>query len=257
MEYPSVRCRAVVDWIDLEIHTVKPTNFMTVQKVFRQIQHLPSDVNPYVEAVDEGPGGAASVFRVRIQDPKNSHVLDSLCSACADVMPLQSNPKVTAIEIAFDAYNSSPEQAARFYKYITFLADKSNHRLYRAKSDITRGTPLNFQLLISHLAEGWQVGIGNKSDDCYQHIYWKTTDNGVTLPPSEHRARVEITLRGASLPMKDLDDLRNFNFATLAKYFQFRELKDDLSQLARVTIGIMQNAGERSSRRCFKGGSRL
>lgn len=257
MDYSSLLFRAEVDWIEIEIHTKTPTNFWTVQKVLRQYQHLPKDVNPYVNVQDERPGGAATVFRIRIQDPKSLHALSELCSGFAQEIPIQGAPQVTAIEVALDAYQSNPEQAARFYKFVSFVADASNQRLFRKKSDPPQSTPTRFDSLVCHLADGWQVGIGDKFADCYQHIYWKTTDNGQTLPDEKHRARIEITLRGEVLPFHSLDDSEGFNFTKLTQYFRFRQLKDDLSPLIRLCVNAATSQiGERRTHKLKSGAIR-
>lgn len=258
MDYTLLTFRAVVDWIELEIHTAKPTNFWAIQNALREIQHLPADVNPYVKPLNESAGGAATAFLFRIQDPER------LCDANKQLEELAhyafniDAKRVNAIEIALDAYNANPEQVARLYKFSTHLVS-ANHRLYRERNvDKVQATPRSFDSLVRRLSEGWQIGIGDEGADHYQHIYWKTTDdNGNPLPVSEHRARIEIRLRGAELPCQTFEDWENFSFSTLSKFFRFRKLKADLTPQQQVIANASAQIGQQRKRNRRGGGTLL
>lgn len=78
IDYSRFRFRAVVDWIEIEILTERHTNFQTVQEKLRVILGLPEGKDPYVQALEKGAGGRATVFRFRIYDPKNWHQVMSM-----------------------------------------------------------------------------------------------------------------------------------------------------------------------------------
>jgi hypothetical protein len=258
MPYSSFRFRSVVDWIELEIHTQTPTNFWTLQNTLREIQKLPEEINPYVKPLDEGAGGAASNFSFRFQEPSSLHEVKRLLDEVTSRFELKGPLLVTAIEIALDAYGANPEQAARFYKFATKMVSK-NRRLYRELNvDKVHGIPANFKSLVRHLSEGWQIAVGDNDADYYQHIYWKTTDNnGTPLPESEHRARIEITLRGAALPHQELDYWEGFKFKSLSAYFRFRTLKFGLDPMMLVLADANDQIGELHKRNRKEGGTRL
>lgn len=259
-DYSSSRFRAVVDWIELEIQTTRPTNFMAIQKELRRLLCLPDDVNPYVKAQDEGYSRAATIFRIRLQDPERHYELENVIHGLSVAFGCRASPRITAIEIAFDAYGAGAEQAARFYKFLTNLVS-DNRRMYRSgrrESDFTQSVPNNFDSMVKHLHAGWQVGIGDKSDDSYQHAYFKTTDNsGAPIPQSDHRARIEVTLRGEALPFRTLEELHRFKFGSLSEFFRFRKLKPDLSPLDQTNADASAQIGQRRARNRRGGGTRL
>lgn len=119
--------------------------------------------------------------------------------------------------------------------------------------------PITATSLIRHIHEGWQLGIGNRSDDYYQHIYFKTKDKGgeLALDPKDYRARIEITLQGAALPLQPLDAWEGFRFESLTDWFRFRKMKDDLTPTEKQYADRMVQIGEKAIRNRAGGGTRL
>ncbi len=109
----GLRYDIAIDWIELEIEFGAKTNFHTVQGEIRSILKLPIEIGLWVEPLDEGPGGAATVFRFKIQEPSSWRQLVNLVQKLhykfSKGMPVISASlcKVTGIEIAFDIYGSS------------------------------------------------------------------------------------------------------------------------------------------------------
>lgn len=259
MDYINPHLKAVVDWIEIEIHTEKPTKFQTIQNILREVQNLPASANPHVESLNKMPGGVATVFRFRIQDPERLGEVKRILKSLSYVGGNLPTFRVNEIEVSLDAYNSNPEYAARFYRFATNLISK-NHRLYREfKFDKVQAIPRDFNSLIEKLSEGWNIGIGDRdTDDVYQHIYWKTTDNnGQTILVSEYRARIEVTLRGAALPCQTLDDWESFNFGALSRFFNFRKLKDDLNAFDQTITDASPQIGHKHTRNRKEGGTLL
>lgn len=251
---------AVVDWVELEIQTARSTNFMTVQKELRRILRLPDSVNPHVKAQGAGSDEAATVFRFRLQAPeRHRDVEDVIRDLSAAEFGCVGSPRITAIEVAFDAYNAGAERAAMFSKFSTSPLTQEHCRMYRKKGmDAVQQMPSNFASLVRHLGEGWQISLGDDQADCHWHIYWKTTDNGgAPLPQSEWRARIEVTLRGAALPVQTLEDLSRFKFGSLSELFLFRKLKSDLTPIEQITADVSARIGASSTRNRKGGGTRL
>lgn len=258
--YSNPRLRAVVDWVQLEIQSAKPTNFWSIQTELRRLLCLPDSVSPHVEAINESDGGAATIFRITLQAPERHQDIAKVTNSLSAAFGCGGSPRITAIEIAFDAYGAGAEQAARFCKFLTNPVS-DNCRLYRRgkrQGDTTHCIPTRFQTLEQRLAEGWTVGIGSNSDNYRQRIYHKTTDNnGTPIPQSDHRARIEITLRGEALPFQTLEELQRFKFSDLSEFFRFRKLKPDLSPLEQVNADASAQIGERRTRNRREGGTRL
>jgi hypothetical protein len=222
--------------------------------------------NIFVEPRDVGPGGAASVFRFRLHDPKSYCRVVSALREVERKLPFGNKAKVTAIEIAFDAYSKAAndrelaDQAARFYRYCSLVVSE-NHRIYRKSTDGVKQIPFRLNSLVRHLADGWQIGIGDTTDAQYQHIYVKTTDNnGLELPVAKHRARIEIRLRDEALPnrYRYLDEWARADFeADLRMSAIFRKLKPKLGNYISAALeDTTLQVGERKRRwRAAKDGS--
>jgi len=261
MDYSRFRFRAVVDWIELEIHTAKPTNFPKVQRILREIFGLSEDKKPpFAQPLNEGAGGAATVFRFRIYDPKNWHQVTEILQKLAQTFSFTELPRVTAIEIALDAYSKGEatsyelaELVANYYRSMTRPVS-NNRRLYRHYKGGVQPIPQQFLSLVRHVSEGWQIAIGDKEAEQYQHMYFKTADQGKPLSENEHRARIEVTLRGDKLPHQSLEESQVFDFTSVSGYFKFRNLTDELSSLLATRS---QQIGEKKQHNRRGGGTRL
>jgi hypothetical protein len=255
MDRRRLRFRAEVDWIEVEVQTARPTNFVAIQRALKDF--FGDDGTRYVHSLDKGDGGAASQFRFRLHDPSSFAIVGAVAQHLDGRFGLIRSPKISGIEVAVDAYGANPALAAHFYKFAARLVGP-NRRIYRDYKGSARSIPANIAALTRLMSEGWQIGIANADADEYQHIYWKTTDgNGKALQPQVHRARTEIRLRGAALPCQTFDGWQNYDFAGLAEYFRFRMLKDDLDPLLAATAAAAEQIGQRRVRNRMEGGTRL
>ncbi|MHB1402125.1 MAG: hypothetical protein ACYCWB_06970 [Thiobacillus sp.] len=226
--------RCEVDWIELELRTFSDTQAWRLRdcsgfSYVRACNQLTG--KPYPLSKKNTP---TTLFWAKAQDPKSWSGVKQMASVVNRAYPLALPPKVIGIEVAFDAYSKGAtrdelaELAAHFFK---FLSDpvSENHRIYRDYVGSGQRLP-NFSLLVASVLDGWQIGIGHKNADQVQHCYFKTTDgvrNKVAqpLPESKHRARIEVTLRGAAISCQTEAEWAQFKFQHLTKYFNFRKLK--------------------------------
>lgn len=240
MIYGSARLEAVVDWIELEIQLAERSNFMTVQDHLGDALKLPAGRNPHVEALDETAGRSASIFRFRIQDPKQIRQLDQVLTRMRERFDFGS-PKIVAIEVAFDTYveGASFRELAEVltdrYRFLTtapgddwyFYRNGGEGRLYLNTLDCRRD-------LVRHFEQHWQLtDMNSKNVPVRYHAYVKTMDGTQPLLPENYRARLEVTLQGEALPFTTLAQLREFDFTKLADYFKFRRLADTLHPFVR------------------------
>lgn len=263
IDYNRFRFVAVVDWIEIKIHTTETTHG---DAIFRHTGLYAKPINP------SDIGKSASIFNIKIQDPANWKTVVNVISLIKTKYTLAKQFEVVGIEVAFDAYNRNSADStenlallvANFHRLNTHtnehrlaknLGRIDKTRMYRLKGEKSFATPHNMQSLVRKLIESWQIGIGNQKSDCYQHAYLKTTDGGKTCEP---RARIEITLRDNKLPCTTNEEWSHCNFGVLAKpYFSFRKLRTDLTPLEKVTAEASTQIGKRCIRNRRGGGTKL
>mgnify|MGYP000098880485 FL=1 len=252
-KYSAYRFEAVIDWIEIKIVLTNASNFDTVRKRLGV---------PHVEPLNRGAGGAATEFVFKVHDLTSWKDLDKQLARLTHDHPLACPPEVIGIEIAFDAYFVQESRAAlvsmasRFYKFSSFV---TSHK--RRLAGAVKGTGkalVNVTDVNLGLDTGLNIYIGDRGSDLEQHIYVKVTDNNKRpIPVKKHRARSEVTLRGAFLPHMSLDEWRKHNFTKEAKFFKYRELKEDLSPVVESSVSHIAQVGERRARNRRDGGTRV
>lgn len=209
----------------------------------------------YVTPVQADAAGWSSHFTMRLYDPRTFAVVRSKLAIIEKEFPFESPPTITMIEVAFDGYlkdTSAPNcdhlaalAACMAYRLAEPVSD--NRRIYRDGKGSPTAMPRTLQVLERKMAEGCNVGIGDKTGDQYQHCYLKMTDhNKKPIPTKDHRARFEIRLAGAGLPHTDIESYREFRFETLAQYVSFRKEDMNATQLQQA---IIAGYGDQASHR--------
>lgn len=213
------RARAVIDWIELEIHTARSTNFPTVQDRVRA--SLGGCRRAWIEALDEGPGRAATRFLVRVQEPPDSLLI--ALDEFAARMPLAEVPAIRRIEVSVDFYSRRYDRS------------ELEAMVLRLKRTLNATGPKEIEcgpagtervLDVRDLRADRTLVIGRPG--IQWRVYLKVTDLKQPIPnPAQHRARVEVTLDGEGLPsgLADVDCLKAFRFESLCGLFAFRELR--------------------------------
>ena len=256
MSSGSLTYKAEVDWIELEMQLSGSSNFWTVQDVLKSVLGLPQNAPPFVQGVDAGSGNAASVFRFRIQNLGRKSLLTQVVAALhAKFRLLDIRP--TAVELAFDTYYQGgsvrhlAELASDRFRFVT-AAPGDDWYFYRRPKEARRyvNTLLQRRDLIELFESSWQLTDRNsKEADVRYHAYVKTWDANKALLPNRYRARLEVTLCGAALPFRTMDELAAFNFTKLAQHFKFRRIADDVHPAARYALTMW------SGRQHGRGGS--
>jgi len=252
MDYRAYKIETVIDWVELEIQTVDGSNFWTIQRHLKKALLLSEqEKRPGVDPEGATDTGSASIFRFRIQAPKNMHQLNEVLSRLRKRFNIET-VRVVGIEVALDTYRPGAnkkelaEIVADRYRFLTAKPSKHWH-LYRHTGEtpvtVGRATRLgkldNAERLcdlVRHLENEWQLTDceGKDNPEIRYHGYVKAWDNGEPLnDASQWRARWEVTLRGQKLPFKTLQELAAFNFTKLAKHFNFCRLADDLPHIIR------------------------
>lgn len=228
MNFSNFTYKAVVDYLDVRITLRNPSNFAVVKECAR-VQ--------WVDAVDKGPGGAATVFDVRIQDPRCYDDVDRMIKRLEGNLPGENGfsapPVLARIEVAFDLYRRNPDipsevlacLVANMIEWHQYPVDDGKFRVY---TELSEGHVLRRDRLVRLLLGGSTVCLGHPNTHAhYQRAYFKTTDEAgaIKLSEADSRARFENNYSGVALPVKSLPDLAQFKFEKLAKTgFSFRSL---------------------------------
>lgn len=246
---------AYVDWIGVTITTMRTTNQQTVQLILHKALNLPEGRDVWVKPLDavEGGGGAASVFYLRFQDPKNYGQVHRAVTMIEDAKGFSCPPKIIDIELGLDFFSKagSPD---RLPDLLLGLAGRhhargGSPRLYMPGSE---GVEAKTKALLSHgmrIRRDGTYYVGHKADPIYWKAYVKRLDRvrrddgkitAIPLPTKDHRARIEVTLQQEATEyfgLSALTDLEHFEFGKLAKLFKFRKARD-VSQMAKGVAAV-------------------
>lgn len=261
-----VRHVTAIDWIGFEIHTKDRHKFQTVQNALRVAQRLPQGAKLYVLACNDNgvqsETGASDVFRFKIHDPESFSTVNRVIDDLRETFGFASQPRPIAIEVAFDTY----QEGATVYQLAQIALDRyrfSNYEplakwhLYRERGakviDLDRLKYDHQREITKRLADGYQLTDTRDKHGASlrAHAYVKTSDNGGNerLEPEQYRARTERTLQGCRFKVRTMQDLNQFDFASLAPLFEFRRLSDDLHPAARhaLTVNSAQQLGRKGA----------
>ncbi|TFW28660.1 hypothetical protein [Massilia horti] len=252
MNYSIFRFEAVVDFIEVRIHTTTRNQGWKIKGA------LALHGISYVEPVQPDAAGWSSHFRIKLYDLRTHAALQSKLASIESECPFASPPVVTMIEVAFDGYLKDPA-APTNHNHLAALAARMayqlaapvspNSRIYRDGKGGPTALPRTLEAIERKMVEGWNVGFGDKTADQYQHGYLKTTDhNKKPIPVEIHRARFEIRLAGAALPDQDIDSWKSFKFESLAPYISFRKADPTADQMQQAIIaGYADRASHRKA----------
>lgn len=243
----NFRRKACVDWLDVRLHTSRPTQFQHVQSALKAA----GAGKLYVTPIDPSPGGVTDTMVVRCSD-RLANNYAALCKVFAEFSaryPLAHEPEIVAIEVACDFLHTGEVESAAATRAMTYrlqsslLTDGNRPRQFDPQIWANRFMDVHGARLDPLL----NYREGDKEDDVSWQCYWKRTDNNKqALPPNEWRARIEVTLQGNALKstgLVKLSDLDGYRFTDLARFFRFRtpiapetQAKGDRFKLDAITI---------------------
>ena len=242
---PHITLRTVVDFAKCSLKTTAPTKGHTIR----------DRTWVYAEPQDEGPGKTASVFDLKLHDPKSYAYLMGETGRVTRVLredgdhraaiELAAPIELTMLEISQDAYfeNATVYQLAeiltgRFRAWTR--APIHAWYFYRRKGEgrIYLDTILTRREIVRLFAANWTLtDCNDKSAVNRARLYVKWTDGMNALQPHEWRARLEVTLQGDALPCT-LESLQCFAFTKLAPMFSYRKLAPDLYPAAHQAMSV-------------------
>lgn len=238
-----VRFRATVDWIEMVVSPARQTNWQTVQAAIFQAIDKTVRVdaldqgylfNKYAQSPHEEWIKRATAFKFRLQDPARFINIQRVIDQINNNLKCEISTTITGIEVSVDAYGAGADMALAMYRGLKNPVSK-NQRLYKRgaklKQYTTNAAKQSDEVILDYLRKGWMIGLGDKDDNLYQRIYFKTTDcnGGLNRMQVEPRARVEIRLGGIALPFRTLAELKQFKFTNLSKHFLFQLRRDNVT----------------------------
>ena len=239
------RYTAVIDFVEISFSTKVASNAFSIQRNI--------GVN-YVRPLNKSAGAAATEFTATVHDVMHWSELESVCDRLKSSYELLTDPKITCIEVSFDAFSngaSYEEMIEHVANYYWMLANpvSLNRRFTRGTKGTTQGLSRRAYML-NRLSQGGTVYIGDhRYDPEGMRIYYKQTDKKSLLPLDKHRSRIEITLRGNGCPFDNFEDAKHYDFAKLSNYFKFRMPKDGMSALQVVIADATPLLGEKKERK--------
>lgn len=252
----SYSVRAVVDWIDVQINTCHSTNFQTVRRSIGRA--FPDSVPPHVRTINANEGGGGTAFAIRLHNVERYSDILIFLDRLSHEFQIQPGFLIVGKEIAIDVYCDDPAlQVIALYKFISNPVS-DNRRIYHDYDGSAKAVPTRSEALARQLREGWQIGIGNETDERFQHFYVKNTDtiNG-QRQDVKIRARFETRLQAAGLPFQTPEEYRSCKFEMFADYFRVREMKTNLEPSAYLLAEATNKLGERRVINRKEGGTRL
>jgi len=254
IDLDAYRWASVVDWIDVEFVLGRRSQYWHLND---RIERL-NGRKEYPKALDLGPGGTASRYRLRVQEPDFS-VLRHVLADIEGEYGFASPAVVTGIEVSIDAYPEQRSEEARarlhgvlvrhFYPTTRWLTaamkwPRATPGIVNKSGDyiVARNQQDHFRDIQDRMTPSSDrpapyqstFYLGERGDpQAMWRIQNKTVDkqNKATgtlqeLTEEEKRIRIEVTLGRDGCKeagLAEFDRLAEFNFTGLQKsFFQFR-----------------------------------
>lgn len=245
IDLSGFRCKAVVDFVDIEIATSRPTH---VPAMRRWISQKLNDFSLWCEQVD-GTKNSGNIFTIRLQDPKIVDLLMLEKIIASTPAGLTRPIKIQTLEVSVDFFPRSAREGDRLTMCATLQRtympsldiwkhDRDHPRFVWAKGrkgemfflPSARETGLHHQITPKSAFLDATVYYGDKDGPASVRIQNKISNQrteikAVALAQEEKRARIEVTLTGsalAKLKLNTIEDLARFKFTSLqGEHFHF------------------------------------
>lgn len=240
----QVRCKAVIDFVELEIVTKNNTNVPAMRRWVSEALSLPE---PWCKQVN-GEKNSATVFHITIHDPRIDRLEKLERDLRATTAGLAQPITIMKLEISVDFYPRSGSENDRLAMFgvlqRTFMPsmeiwtkDRDHPRFQSVAKEkptfllpSSTATGLHHQLVPRAAFLDATVYYGEKNGPASIRIQNKisnqrTKDDAVMLDQKDKRARIEVTLNGSALrklKLLTIADLASFRFTKLqGDHFHF------------------------------------
>ncbi len=261
IDIKNYRCKAVIDYVVLEIETHGPREFWKIYEVLRSV----SSRNPWMDQ-QGGFGFEPEKYIVRIQDPNLQKIASIPLASLSGYLKGIKKINIREIEISVDFYSHMGGETAR-QQMVGLLArhylppeGMMNKKFYAIRVIKKQGsfirrrwsgvsgvrrldqifpelndieTPISRGEIKDEIRVDKTISVGNYAADARMKIMEKVADHrnpnsGQADPFDEamKRSRIEVTLKGEALRKLNIttfESLRKFQFRKLRReYFEFR-----------------------------------
>lgn len=252
IDLAAYTCRAVIDWLDVEVSVGAPTQHQWIGQITERVLGR----RAFVEAINPDAGKVATEFKIRVQEPKLTTIRELLAEIAASKGGVDS-AVLAGIEVSLDFFAddnrvmSRAELYAVIARHLSFdlLKPRSVGRLPRSYGStrktffLVRTYSKDREVMLQQLEDvssdhppalSSTFYIGERGDkDFMLRLQHKVTDNrnpraGTfdVLDDEERRVRLEVALSAAAMVrygLRTLDDLQAFKFTDLQHaHFRFR-----------------------------------
>lgn len=250
--------KLVIDWIEVEVTLGRQTRFPYVQKKIHEALGIPQVEGQQIRVVAQGvklPNDLATTFRFRLHEHQHENSPQRLREALRALETFYgfTTPcRTIAIEPALDFWpihaNVLPGPSVAELLQLTIAHYGDNPRQYDPSTGKTLGLLEHPQPIpgatfyIGH----HKARKGEPASEIAVRSYFKITDRRdeemapISLPPDQHRARIEFTLRGKALGRFGLSDPTSLESADLdamhKELFHFQKLLPPHQRLKKTTL---------------------
>lgn len=282
-QFGLFRYKAVVDWLVLEIRTIRPIPAWRIKKsgngAFSYVTGLHPITGEEIALTESQRENTPTTrFALRIQNPERYELI-RVALDTVQYLDQSIETKVRGIEIAFDAHRlpgTTHEQLASMVEKMLRGINRPENTNVAPRFYSFKGTPeLRFgeESVLSAVRQGFTAMYGNKEDPFIIRGYLKDYDSmlddkgksyrATLTNPLAHRARIEVRLQDEACPVQTLNDLKSFRFDSLAHFFKFRAPSASLRGIEALVAtkrssngGIIQQSGDLEDSHANRGRAR-
>ncbi|OTG62093.1 hypothetical protein B9T29_08665 [Acinetobacter sp. ANC 3903] len=198
-EAMGIEIKSVIDFLTLQFEVNRPTTRSHIKKYLT----AKTGTRYYIKSDERDIEQSGKVFTIRVHDIRSKRDLKAIINCLKHYGVDYDSVKIARIEASLDFYNAKHKALLiALYKSLAYVESSNNQRVYKYKGEFQK-VPKSPLELINKLDEGYCIGVNHRDAHTNYRSYNKTTDRGVNLPESEHRARTEVNCAVSELGVND------------------------------------------------------
>ncbi|HCQ9560398.1 TPA: hypothetical protein OMP85_003428 [Acinetobacter baumannii] len=226
----GIQAKAVIDFMKLEFEPKTDIERSLIKKYLTE----KTGTRFYIQESEFNLEKVGKKFTITIHDIKSGKQLSQIIGILSHYGVNRQLVKVVEAELALDFYNAPrKELLIALFKCLRLPQDARSIRVYRRK-DETQKVPVDLIQMQKYLNDFYCIGINPRGSQRYYRLYNKVTDKKQSLPPEQHRLRLEVNL-GRNELNKITPNLSDFKTIITEgfKHIDFTELGANADHLLR------------------------